>query len=91
MERNFSETLNKTLMKNLARRAIPLAPQTVVQQVEKEIESGTGEVKPAYVPDRIKDDGSGKPNVNDKDTFQSKDELDTKNLDKKKVDQAGLG
>ncbi len=90
MERNFSETLNKTLMKNLARRAIPLAPQTVVQQVEKEIESGTGEVKPAYVPDKVKDDGSGNPNVNDKDTFQSKDELDTKNLDKKKVDQAGL-
>jgi len=87
MEKNFSETLNKTLMKNLARRAIPLAPQSTMRQVEAEIESGDGKVEPTPNTRKLIDDGSGNPNsVNEKDNFQSKDTLDVKNIRKEKVE-----
>ena len=90
MERNFSETLNKTLMKNLARRAIPLAPQSVIKQVEDEIEKGSGEVKIISTGKSVRDDGSGNPNVSEKNNFQTQETLYRKNVSKKKVETAGL-
>lgn len=45
MERNFSETLNKSMMKDIARKATPLAPESIREQIESEIESGDGRVE----------------------------------------------
>jgi len=46
MERNFSTTLNKTIQKNIARAALPLAPNSIRKTIEDEIESGDGIVEP---------------------------------------------
>ncbi len=86
MEKNFSERLNKEMMKNLSRRALPMAPPAVKDEIEKEIESGDGYVQPVLTRAQImgeelshKDmatggDGSGNPN-NDKqqDSFRKKE------------------
>jgi len=89
MEKNFSETLNKTLMKNLARRAIPLAPQSIMEKVEREIEAGDGKVESSYFQTNEKDAG-GNPNTNDRKQFLTQDELDVLNKDKKKLEDGGL-
>lgn len=42
MERNFSETLNKTMMKEIARKAVPTALNNIKKTIESEIDAGDG-------------------------------------------------
>ena len=91
LERNFSETLNKKIMKNVARKAVPLAPEVLMKQIEDEIDAGTGIVEPiSSKPRKPIDDGSGNPNVNDRNTFQSKATTDDIDKKKEKIDKKGL-
>jgi hypothetical protein len=53
MEKNFSETLNKEMMKNLSRRALPMATPDVKETIEDEIEAGDGYVQPAQTRQEI--------------------------------------
>jgi len=46
MEKNMSETLNKEMMKNLSRRALPLAAPSIKDEIEKEIDDGDGYIEP---------------------------------------------
>jgi len=76
LSRRFSETLNKTIMKNIARKAIPLASQSVRKAVEDEIEAGGGEFTDAndFGDNQGELNGDGNPNVqNLKNTFKSND------------------
>ncbi len=91
LEKNFSETLNKKIMKNIARKAVPLAPESLMKQIEAEIDAGTGYIEPSIQTQKNPiDDGSGNPNVNDRNTFQSKSTTDKINTGKEKIDQKGL-
>jgi hypothetical protein len=45
LERNFSSTLNKTMMKEISRKSVPLAPESIRKTIEDEIDSGDGVVK----------------------------------------------
>ena len=89
MERNFSPTLNKTIMKNIARKAVPLATPNVRKMIEDEIESGDGVFQSLMEQkgggegededegesyDGIKNDGN--PNSNAGRSFKTKDKLD---------------
>jgi hypothetical protein len=77
MERNMSPTLNKTIMVNIARRAVPQAPEEIRELIEKEIESGDGIVLPIKsVEASSEEDGSGNPNSNLGKTFKGKNELE---------------
>lgn len=63
MSGNFSETLNKTIQKNVARKATPLATQKVRANIEQEIESGTGIVD-VSISEETKGKGEeGNPNM----------------------------
>lgn len=85
MEKNFSETLNKEMMKNLSRRALPMAAPVIREKIEKEIEDGDGYVEPQNSrqvimgteeihKDLAIDNGEGNPNLNQAgDTFRTKD------------------
>lgn len=84
MEKNFSETLNKTMMKNIARKAIPLAPADVREQVENEIEAGTGIVETSSSKEEGKEDVEGNPNSNLGKTFRTKQQLRDEEVQKKK-------
>lgn len=83
MERNFSPTLNKTLQKNIARKSIPLASESLRKVIESEIDAGTGEVK-SITPVNTgvgNQDLQGNPNVNNlTDTHRS---IQDKNFDEK--------
>jgi hypothetical protein len=46
MEKNFSPTLNKELMKGISRDALPLATPAIKATIESDIDSGTGIVEP---------------------------------------------
>ena len=87
MEKNFSERLNKEMMKNLSRRALPMAPPAIKEEISKEIEEGDGYVQPVLTRAQImgeevshkdistgKDGAGGNPN-NDKqqDSFRKKE------------------
>lgn len=80
MERNFSTTLNKTIMKNIARKAVPLATPVVRSDIEKEIESGDGVFQPLMMKeegnsyDGNKNDGN--PNSNLGKSFKTKSQRD---------------
>jgi hypothetical protein len=86
MERNFSPTLNKTLMKDVARRSVSYAPPVIKQKIEDEIEAGDGIVEPlkatASQPEK---DGQGNTNTNLDKTFKTKGELEEEEVQKKKV------
>jgi hypothetical protein len=89
MEKNMSETLNKTMMKNVARKAIPLAPADIREQVEQEIESGTGIIESSSKGEGQEtspssDDGDGNPNSNSGKTFRTKGQLRDEEIDKEK-------
>jgi len=77
LERNFSQTLNKTIMKDIARKSIPLAPESIRITVESEIDSGDGIVETktsnAVMPEK---QGDGNPNSNLEKSFKTKKELD---------------
>jgi hypothetical protein len=82
MERNFSLTLNKTIQRNIARKAIPLAPQSIRGAIEAEIESGTGIVESLTNQREMGGEGKdktgqdGNPNSDLNKTFKSKITLD---------------
>jgi len=46
LERNFSETLNVTLIKNIARKVTTSTPDSIRTEIEKEIEVNGGRVEP---------------------------------------------
>lgn len=74
MERNFSETLNKTMQKNIARRVTPLAPQSERAAIESEIDAGDGIVEPLKTSQD--DTGSvGNPNTSLSNTSKTSDEV----------------
>jgi len=97
MERNFSIRLNKELQKNIARKALPQATQTILIEVENEIESGTGTVesmqKGLFGKEGTEEDetlekkGDGNPKTNIGDTFKSKKELDKEETGKQKKEE----
>jgi hypothetical protein len=90
MERNFSSTLNKFMMKEIARRSIPLATQGIKSVVEDEIESGEGRIDSLQgtwtnIEDeesKIPDDGN--PNSNLGKTFRTKNQLETEEVGHRK-------
>ena len=82
MSKNFSVRLNKTIQKNIARRALPLVSDAVRTEIENEIESGTGIVE-SEKEIQAKEDGEGKesgkggnPDSKVSDTFRTKDKLE---------------
>ena len=91
MENNFSQLLNKTIQKDIVRKVVPLAPETVRDEIENEIDSGDGYVEKSgntlsnVLP---KDDGSGNPNRNKltngfrTNELNKKEESQHRNLDK---------
>ena len=85
MQAEFSPTLNKTIQKNIARRAVPLASQSVRKAIEDEIESGDGTIKPVSISDNPKND-VGNPNVSSiSDTNRSvQDKIDDEKKKQKK-------
>jgi len=67
MERNFSPIFNKVLQKNIVRKAIPTAPQSLRESIENEIETRDGIVEPirSGLGDKgMTDGGDGNPNSN---------------------------
>lgn len=90
MERNFSETLNKTLMKDIARKAITVIPESTKEAIETEIEAGDGVVESIKVgmgmeiePEK---EGDGNINTDEGKSFktskQKQDEDSQKRLQK---------
>lgn len=89
MEKNFSETMNKEMMKNLSRRALPMAAPATKEKIEQEIEEGDGYIMPVQTRTQIMgeelthrasatgeeiDDDVGNPNQNQiRDSFRTKD------------------
>jgi hypothetical protein len=88
LERNFSTTLNKTLMKDVARRSVSYAPPVVQQQIEDEIDAGTGIVEPLKEAQINQEKGGqGNPNSNLDQTFKTKGELEDEEIQKHKKEQ----
>ena len=77
MERNFSETLNKTMMKEVARKSTPLVPEKTRELIETEIESGDGIVEPIKLggiePEKS---GDGNPNSDLEKSYKTKAQKD---------------
>lgn len=88
MERNFSPTLNRTLMKNISRRAVPLATESVRSAIESEIDKHDGIIEPLNKKEETDNTGEdGNPNLNAGDTTRTKDELDEEETKKKKKEE----
>jgi len=90
MEKNFSPTLNKTLQKNLARKAVPLAPESIRLEIEKEIDAGSGVVESAKA--NLQEDGrtgeDGNPNVNNlSNTFRGTTDKEEDEVNKQKKEE----
>jgi len=89
---NFSETLNKGLMKNISRKALPLASEIMRKDIESEIESGDGTITGFEIGGNNDDDesavGEGNPNVNNlSDTTRTSQDLEDDEKKKKKKDK----
>jgi len=81
MERNFSGVLNKTMMKNVARRVTPLAPQSIRKEIEDEIDSGDGRVetiKTNNIDSELR--GDGNPNTSLGDSYKTKSDKDKEEI-----------
>lgn len=94
MQKNFSATLNKELMRNIARKSLPLATDDVKKLIEDEIEASDGyienpiieaaQAKASLGNEIVKD---GNPNANDnKKTFTSRDRFKEKQTSHRPVD-----
>jgi len=71
MEKNFSETLNKVLQKNIARKAITL-PNNIMEQIENEIDSGDGVVEASNTNNiQLEKNGQGNINSNLENSFKT--------------------
>jgi len=87
MEKNFSETMNKEMMKNLSRRALPMAAPATKITIEEEIENGDGYIQPAMTRAEITGEEAGhramaqqdgNPNLDAiKDVHRTKDRQDS--------------
>lgn len=86
MEKNLSPTLNKTLMKNIARRSVSYAPPIVLQTIEDEINSSEGIIVEASkeTTKQAEKDGQGNTNTNLDQTFKTKSELEEEEIQKRK-------
>lgn len=86
MEKNFSSTLNKTLIKNVARRAVSYVPPNIIAEIEKEIEESDGYVESSKAASGIQPEknGQGNPNTSLDNTFHGKEALDRDEISKKK-------
>ena len=84
MEKNFSPIFNKVLQKNIVRKAIPTAPQSLREEIENEIEAGDGIVESMSTlgANSMKDDGSGNPNSNLGDSTRTSQQNDKENIGK---------
>ena len=78
LERNFSTTLNKTIIKEVARKTTPLVSENTKETIEQEIDAGDGIVKPTPSNFRIQaeKEGDGNPASNLSDSFKTKDVKD---------------
>ena len=89
MENNFSTVLNKTIQKDIVRKVVPLAPETIRQEIEDEIDAGDGvvEKRGAVTDPRQVDDGDGNPNrQNLSNTFTTSSGKDAKESQHRTVD-----
>ena len=71
MERNFSETLNKSLEKQIARKALPTIPTDVKDTIESEIDANDGIVLSVQASAAELSNGEGNPNSDLDDSFKS--------------------
>lgn len=81
MERNFSSRLNKTLMKEVARKSVPTALEGVKAEIEDEIEAGDGYVEPLSPTGNPLDPeaeakGDGNTNTDQGNSYKSKNTKD---------------
>lgn len=88
MERNFSETFNKTLMKEISRKAIPLALTTTQKEIETEIDAGDGVVEPltSMGPEQEKD-GDGNTNSNMEKSYKTSQQSSKEESGKRKTEE----
>lgn len=96
MSKNFSARLNKTMMKNIARKAVPLADETTRKEIDDEIEAGDGmlQLEVGTGEDQEDDEGEGKPKNDDGNpnsdlgkSFRSKDKLNKRNRTHRPADK----
>jgi len=82
MERNFSPTLNKVLMKNIARRVASSSPPDIRETIEDEIESEDGIVETISKSSFSGSGGGevGNPNSNQTDSFENFSGVDEKKV-----------
>ena len=84
----FSPTLNKEIQRGIARKAVPLASQTVRAEIEKEIESGDGHIEIVSTNSENGKMDEGNPNVNVlSNTHRSKADLKKDEVDKQKKEE----
>jgi len=71
LERNVSPALNKQIMKDMAKKAVPLAPIAIREEIVSEIDSGDGIVQPVNAQGFGQEGGGdvGNPNTNLGKTF----------------------
>lgn len=82
-QRNLSPTLNKTIFKNIARRAVPQAPEDIRTQIEAEIEAGDGVLESLFDKEGpSKEDGN--PGNRLGDTHSTTDEKEARETKKQK-------
>lgn len=90
MDGRFSKTLNKTIQKNMARRATPMASQNIRKMIEDEIESNDGEFNSTTSNFNQPNDGGEVGNTNvDRvsDTFRTKKDQEFDEKTKKKKEE----
>ena len=83
MEKNFSETMNKEMMKKISRSALPMATPDIKTTIEEEIDAGDGYIQPNQTraevvgqetEHRAMAQQGGNPNLDQvKDSFRTKD------------------
>jgi hypothetical protein len=80
MEKNFSETLNKTIQKDISRKSVPMATEDTREQIESEIDAGDGIVESNQVKTAAtqqEKDGDGNPEApNLEKSFKTKEKSD---------------
>lgn len=85
MEKNFSPTLNKEIMKNIARRTTTLTTETTKSEIENEIESGDGMILPEVSIREIRQAENDVGNPNTEKLEDTNRGADDKEKDQKKV------
>lgn len=89
MEAGFSKTLNTSLQKNIARRALPLASQLIKETIETEIDAGEGVIKSSSSSTNGKKLDEGNPNVPSlSDTFRTVEDVESDEITKMKKEES---